>query len=195
MAQRKERRARSRKRRSAQRRPAPEPAAAQSTETASQSGDAWRQAVREARATPQRSRFTPAAPERPRPPWHPLPLAEILIVAGTVGFVIGVRRGTATAAGRTPLLVGIAAVAMGTLEFTLREHRSGFRSHAVLLAILPVVVFHTVSVLVLSAFMHVGSSVNLTIVALDVVLFAILFRVLRSGFVAARHQQRTRRAA
>ena len=190
MAQRKDRRARSRKRRGGRRRgPAEGGAPAEPAE-----GGSWQAAVAEAKAAPpRRSRGAPAKPERPHPPWHPLPLAEILIVAGTVAFVIGVRRGTATAHGRTPLLVGVAAVAIGTIEFSLREHRSGFRSHTVLLAVLPVVVFHTVAVLIISAFTHVGSTINLTIVALDVVLFAILFRLLRLGYVRARHEQLTGR--
>lgn len=192
MAPRKDRRARSRKRRRSGARH--HVAAPERIEPASPAPEGrWHSAVQEARATPGRApRGAATRPERPRPPWHPLPLAEILIVAGTVAFVIGIRRGTATAAGRTPLLVGIAAVGIGTLEFSLREHRSGFRSHATLLAVLPVVVFHTIAVLVISAFIHVGSTINLTIVAVDVVLFAILFRLLRMGYVRARHDRSVR---
>jgi hypothetical protein len=188
VAQRKDRRARSRKRRAQGSRG---PAGGAPRAGASEGdGGAFRDAVREAKATPaRRARSAPAKPERPRPPWHPLPLAEILIVAGTVAFFIGVRRGTAVAAGRTPLLVGVAAVSMGTLEFTLREHRSGFRSHTTLLAVLPVVAFHTVAVLVISAFTHVGQTINLTIVAVDVVIFGLLFRLLRAGYLEARYAQ------
>jgi hypothetical protein len=195
VAQRKDRRARSRKRRAqGSRGPAggpPRTGASEGDGGASEGdGGAFREAVREAKATPsRRARSAPAKPERPRPAWHPLPLAEILIVAGTVAFFIGVRRGTAVAAGRTPLLVGVAAVSMGTLEFTLREHRSGFRSHTTLLAVLPVVAFHTVAVLVISAFTHVGQTINLTIVAVDVVIFGLLFRLLRAGYLEARYAQ------
>jgi hypothetical protein len=196
VAQRKDRRARSRKRRAqANRGPAGGAPAAAPSEG---DGGAFREAVREAKATPaRRARTAPLKPERPRPPWHPLPLAEILIVAGTVAFFIGVRRGTAVAAGRTPLLVGVAAVSMGTLEFSLREHRSGFRSHTTLLAVLPVVAFHTIAVLIISAFTHVGQTINLAIVAVDVVIFGLLFRLLRAGYLQARYEQtsgRPRRA-
>jgi hypothetical protein len=188
VAQRKDRRARSRKRRAqANRGPAGGPPAARPSEG---DGGAFHEAVREAKATPaRRARSAPAKPERPRPAWHPLPLAEILIVAGTVAFFIGVRRGTAVAAGRTPLLVGVAAVSMGTLEFSLREHRSGFRSHTIMLAVLPLVVFDTLAVLVIAAFTTVGSTAKLVILGIDVLLFALLFRALRGEFLQARYQQ------
>src|SRR5438874_13759627 len=31
--------------------------------------------------------------ERPRAPWHPLPVSEIVLVAGIVGVIVGVSRG------------------------------------------------------------------------------------------------------
>ena len=86
------------------------------------------------------------------------------------------------------ILLGIAAAAIGTIEFTLREHLGGFRSHTVLLSILPAVVFHTVVVVVIGAFSHVSSGLNLAIVAVDVAIFALLFRILRVRFDIARHR-------
>lgn len=153
----------------------------------------FQQQVRQAKQKPRPARSGPVKPERPRPPWHPLPLAEILILAGSVAFFIGVHRGMTTPAARTPLLVGVAAVAAGTLEFTLREHRSGFRSHTILLAVLPIVVVDTVAVLVIAAFTRVDSTTKLVILAVDVVLFLLLFRLLRGEFVHARYEQTTRR--
>lgn len=122
--------------------------------------------------------------ERPRPPWHPLPLAELLILVGAIGVVIGFRRGISH--GGAPLLAGIAAVALGTLEVTLREHRSGFRSHTVMLAALPVVVFHSVVALVVSAFTRVPAIATVGLLGLDLVLFLLMFRLLRSNFLTAR---------
>ena len=43
--------------------------------------------------------------------------------------------------GGPPLFAGIAAVLIGTVEVTLREHLSGYRSHTLILALLPVIVF------------------------------------------------------
>lgn len=122
--------------------------------------------------------------ERPRPPWHPLPLAELLILVGAIGVVIGFRRGISH--GGAPLLAGIAAVALGTLEVTLREHRGGFRSHTVMLAALPVVVFHSVVALVVSAFTRVPAIATVGLLGLDLVLFLLMFRLLRSNFLTAR---------
>jgi hypothetical protein len=76
------------------------------------------------------SRRRPGEP--PRPPWHPFPLAELCIfvalVLGVAGFFTGGQRGLILLVGA--MVLGSAA----TLEFTLREHLSGFRSHSVLLA-------------------------------------------------------------
>lgn len=68
----------------------------------------------------------------PEPPWHPFPLAELCIfvslVLVIVGFIVWGKTGQ--------ILVAAGAVlgALGTLEFTIREHMSGYRSHSVLLA-------------------------------------------------------------
>jgi hypothetical protein len=150
-------------------------------------GADWRHAVEGARAEPA-SRAGPAGPERPRAPWHPLPLSEILIVAGALSFLFGLQRGPVN--GKAPILLGIAAAALGTIEFTLREHLGGFRSHTVLLSALPAVVFHTVVVLVVAAVGHVSPGLNLAIVAVDIAIFALLFRILRERFAQARHRAR-----
>jgi len=92
-----------------------------------------RPAPRRAAATPRRRPPRPGRlGEPPKPPWHPFPLAELCIlialVVGAVGLIMWESRG--------PLLVGMAAVlgSLATLEFTLREHLSGYRSHTLLLA-------------------------------------------------------------
>jgi uncharacterized membrane protein YgdD (TMEM256/DUF423 family) len=126
---------------------------------------------------------TPTFGERPRPPWHPLPLAELLILAGAVALVLAFQRGIEHNA--STLLLGIAAVAIGTLEVTLREHRSGFRSHTTLLAALPVLVFHTVTLLIVSIFTSTRY-VNLGLFAVDLILFITLFRLMRTTFLTAR---------
>jgi hypothetical protein len=91
------------------------------------------------------------------------------------------------------LLAGLGAVALGTLEITWREHRSGYRSHALLLALLPVIVFHTVVVLVLAAFTTVPRAVNIGLLAVDLALFAFLFRLLRAQYTDARARVSVRR--
>jgi hypothetical protein len=59
-------------------------------------------------------------------------------VIGCVGIVVGFTR---TTAGTVPLFVGLGVAGLAVGEMCWREHRAGFRSHTVLLAFAPVVVF------------------------------------------------------
>ncbi len=125
-----------------------------------------------------------AAGERPRAPWHPLPLSELLILVGAIAFLIGLSRGFAN--GGPTLLAGLAAVAIGTYEVTLREHLGGYRSHAVLLALVPVIVLHSAVVLIVAAFARVPPLLNIGLLLIDGALFAFLYRYLRVRFRDAR---------
>lgn len=125
--------------------------------------------------------------ERPQAPWHPWPLSELLILIGAIGAIVGLQRAShGFSHGAPVLLTGLGAVVLGTIEITWREHRSGYRSHATLLALLAVVVFHTAVILVLSAFGPVPRAVNIGLLAVDVALFAVLFRLLRTRYADAR---------
>jgi hypothetical protein len=134
---------------------------------------------------------SPAAPtygERPAAPWHPLPLSELLILVGAIVAVIGFKRVNSEGSGGAPTLIaGIAAVAIGTFEVTLREHRSGYRSHTVMLAMLPVLVVDSLIVLVVSFFATPPRLLSVGLLALDIVLFVFMFRMLRARFLDARH--------
>jgi hypothetical protein len=70
--------------------------------------------------------------ERPKAPWHPVPLVELSILAGfglmIAGFVTGDEGGGILVIG------GLALVGLASLENTLREHLSGYRSHSGVLA-------------------------------------------------------------
>ncbi|MGH2919250.1 MAG: hypothetical protein ACRDLS_11745, partial [Solirubrobacteraceae bacterium] len=78
---------------------------------------------------------------RPDPVWSPFPLTELAIVVGMVLFGLGYF----ASADRSPALLGggalVLIVAVG--EMCLREHFGGFRSHSILLALLPVTIVHT----------------------------------------------------
>jgi hypothetical protein len=146
---------------------------------------------RRERPKARRAHSSPAAPtygERPPAPWHPLPLSEILILVGAIVAVIGFKRLHSDGPGGAPTLIaGIAAVAIGTFEVTLREHRSGYRSHTIMLALLPVLVFDSLVVLVISLFTSAPRLLSVGLLALDIVLFAVMFRMLRARFLDARH--------
>ncbi len=126
--------------------------------------------------------------ERPHSPWHPFPLSELLILAGAIGAVVAWNRGLAHRG--TPLLIAsIAAVMLGTIEVTLREHLSGFRSHAILLSLLPPLAFHTFVILVTQSQTTVPRWLNVALLPIDGALFAVLFRVLRARFQDARRER------
>ena len=131
--------------------------------------------------------------ERPQAPWHPLPLSELLILAGGVAFVIAVTRlRHGPAAGGPLLLAGIAAVAIGTIEVTWREHSSGYRSHTLLLALLPVIVLHSAVVLGYTFLAKASQLLNVAMFAVDIAVFVLLFRLLRARFLDARARATTR---
>jgi hypothetical protein len=146
------------------------------------------------RPEPKPRQKTPPPPTstyggRPKPPWHPWPLSEILIVVGAIGTIVGLQReGSKTpgVSGTAPLIAGLVAVGLGVFEVTLREHLSGYRSHALLLALLPVLVFHTVIVLGVSAVANPSQLLTLLLLPVDVVLYLLLFKLLRARFLDAR---------
>src|ERR1700734_3215360 len=69
--------------------------------------------------------------ERPDGIFGGVPVSEFAILAGLVGLVLGLIDH-----GGSALEVGIVVMALGVTEVTAREHLSGFRSHAALLALL-----------------------------------------------------------
>ena len=202
--------------RSRKRRPAPGAAATAEVETTleetvADSTQAAPEASQAKRSAPKRSSSRARAREReadkrefrdplsvgPRPqsPWHPLPLSELLILVGAIATVIGLKRASSggISGGGPALFAGLAAVAVGTFEVAWREHRAGYRSHALLLAFLPVLIFHSAVVLGLSAFTTVPRLVNVGLLAIDLALYAVLFKLLRGRFLAARARVISRR--
>jgi len=115
--------------------------------------------------------------ERPKSPFDPIPVSELAIFAGAIGVVVGL-----VSASSTPLIVGIIVVALGVIEVSAREHFSGYRSHATLLAGVPAV---AVGVAMIAAW---GSTLaRATLLVVVVPIFGGLFWLLRKRFQAARH--------
>ncbi|MEX2414208.1 MAG: hypothetical protein WD399_11185, partial [Thermoleophilaceae bacterium] len=75
----------------------------------------------------------PPLSDRPKPPWAPFPLTELLVLAGIVlmawGFVAGAGREA-----NAKLAAGLAIASIAGIELAVREHLTGFRSHTTLLA-------------------------------------------------------------
>jgi hypothetical protein len=83
-------------------------------------------------------RPAPLTDERPKAPWHPVPLVELSVLVGLVLIVIGFF-GLDSDRGRLLLVFGMVLASLGGLDTTLREHFTGFRSHSTVLAALPAV--------------------------------------------------------
>jgi hypothetical protein len=114
--------------------------------------------------------------ERPPGLFGGIPVSELAILAGGIAFVIGMVRG-----GGPALYVGLIVLALGVVEFTAREHFSGYRSHTTLLAAIP-------SLAVVTALeLTVGTASNrVALVVVAAPVFALLFYLLRRRFMIAR---------
>jgi energy-converting hydrogenase Eha subunit A len=114
--------------------------------------------------------------ERPPGPFGPVPVSEIAIFVGGLATLIGLASGEAPA-----LATGIIVCTLGVVEVTAREHLSGYRSHATLLAAVPAV---GIGVAMIALF---GSSLRRgALLAVVVPVFGALFWVLRKRFRTAR---------
>jgi hypothetical protein len=109
-----------------------------------------------------------------------------LILVGAIGTMIGFARG---AAGRPVLFAGLGAVMLGTLEFTIREHRAGYRAHTAMLAAIPTAIVHSAAALGLFALGAPRVTWIVVPLALDVPIFWFLFRTLRASYLDARRER------
>jgi hypothetical protein len=121
---------------------------------------AQRAQQRAAARDPAASRPLPAAPAGERAPrtrsrlelrdgiprpdaiWAPFPLTEIGMAVGIALFLGGFASSSAWL-----LTIGVALLSVVVAELCLREHFAGFRSHSILLGLLPVTVVHMLVVL------------------------------------------------
>ncbi len=113
--------------------------------------------------------------ERPPSPFGGLPVAEVAIFAGAVAVIVGWVQG-----GSPALFVGVGVCVLGVLEVTAREHFSGYRSHATLLAGIAAVAVETVLALL------VAPKAGPVLLIVVVPVFALAFLGLRRRFTAAR---------
>ncbi len=117
--------------------------------------------------------------ERPESPFGSVPVSELAILVGGIGALVGLIAGESL-----PLIVGIVVCVLGVLEFTVREHFSGYRSHASLLAAVPAVAIVALSVAVMGT--PRDRSTRELMLASAVPVFGLLFWLLRKRFAAAR---------
>ncbi len=114
--------------------------------------------------------------ERPEGPFGGLPISELAILAGRVAAVVGFLGG-----GGPALVVGLIVCALGVVEVTAREHFSGYRSQAVLLAAIPAI---AVEVMIVVLFGEPRQRALLLVAVVPV--FGVLFWLRRRRFAVAR---------
>jgi len=80
----------------------------------------------------------PSIEDRPKPPWHPVPLVELCVLVGIVLLVLGALD-LRSDRGKLLLVLGMGLGSLGGLDTALREHMAGYRSHTTVIASLPAV--------------------------------------------------------
>ena len=89
-------------------------------------------------AAPRRRGGRPSIEERPKPPWHPVPLVELCVLVGLILLVLGALN-LRSDRGKVMLVIGMGLGSLGGLDTALREHLAGYRSHTTVIASLPAV--------------------------------------------------------
>jgi hypothetical protein len=125
---------------------------------------------------------------RPVAVWAPFPLTEIGMAVGLVLFGVGFASGGARGAWLLVIAVVLLSIVVG--ELCLREHFGGFRSHSVLLGLLPVTALHMVVVLAVTSDWR-----GPVVLAVDLALAGGLAWWLRERFAVAQERARRRAAA
>ena len=105
-----------------------------------------------------------------------MPVSEIAIFVGGLATLIGLVSAAAPA-----LVTGIIVCTLGVVEVTAREHFSGYRSHATLLAAVPAVAIGVAMIALFGGSLRRGA---LLVVVVPV--FGVLFLLLRKRFRTAR---------
>src|SRR5579875_2845285 len=136
-----------------------------------------RAAVLEAAPAPAPRERSSASTYGARPPglFGGVPVSEVAILAGAIAVVVGwLQRADVV------LFTGVVVCALGTIEVTAREHFSGYRSHATLLAGLAAVAVETLLGIVI-----VPKAGALLLIAI-VPVFGLTFLALRRRFTEVR---------
>jgi hypothetical protein len=115
--------------------------------------------------------------ERPPNMFGGFPVSEIMIAAGIVGVIVWF----AGARSILLLVVSVVVMGLGVLEFTIREHFSGYRSHAALLAMTPAILI-AIGAVKLSG----EKAGDAPLLAIAIPVFALVFWPIRRRFQVAR---------
>jgi hypothetical protein len=119
----------------------------------------------------------------PPGPFGGVPVSEIAIFVGLIGVAVG-----ALTAAPVALAVSVVVLTLGVLEVTAREHFSGYRSHATLLAAIPSIAIGIGIVAIIGdgSVRRGLSGPNRAALLVIVPVFALLFWLLGKRFRTAR---------
>ena len=132
---------------------------------------------------PRRRGGRPTIEERPKPPWHPVPLVELCVLVGLILLVLGALN-LRSYRGKVMLVIGMALGSLGGLDTALREHLAGYRSHTTVIAALPAVTT--------AALLFFARAPWIVLILGAVAVFAVVFWWMRRVFMRA--ATRARRA-
>ena len=110
------------------------------------------------------------------------------MLVGIVIFVVGLLSG-GDARGATLIGIGALVLTVAVAELCIREHLAGFRSHSLLLALLPVVALHTFGYFVMRGFYRGPLAIFV-----DLALFGALALLLHGRFRSAHAKARAAHA-
>lgn len=129
----------------------------------------------------QRDTMLGAYGERPANPFGGVPVSEIAIFVGAIGAFYGLIASVPAA-----LAVGLVACTLGVVEFSAREHFSGYRAHTTMLAAVPAIGAGIALIALLGGSLRRGPLL-LVVVPVFIVCFWLLrkrFRVARQARIA-----------
>jgi hypothetical protein len=112
--------------------------------------------------------------ERPRAPWHPVPLAELCVFVGIILLIAALIVGLGSDRGRLMLVTGMALGSLGGLDTALREHWAGYAQHHMVLAGVPAVAAATI--------LYFARAPWIAVIAAGVVVFAAALFPLRRAW-------------
>jgi len=128
------------------------------------------------REPPQEPKPVPQRDKPPEAPWGSFPLTQLTVLAGMILLVFGFITG-----GITPLVIGLLLGSAGGLEFSIREHFAGYRSHTTLLASVVLMVATGVTYFLIGWVLWVCLAIGLTLFGLCFALFRRAFQTASGG--------------
>lgn len=146
--------------------------------------ESWRLAGERPSKTVPKAERVAARPERPQGIFGPVPVSEIVLLAGLIGLAFGFVKGPDD--GLTAISVSLAVIGVASFELSAREHFSGYRAHTFFLAFIATIGVHAA----ISFGFQGDTAKSPLLIVMDVALFAFLARTFGNRYKQARRELR-----